>query len=184
MNEDGYTLAEVMAAMLILGLTIGGLVEGARVIGRMQAPVIASRQDDQALRRAEAGLAGLLKRREGDDRTLAGDGLSFRFTCGGQACTAALTPGERQSTLIVRRGEVAQSFSLPQAGKLSLLYLARDGRFDRWPQPGPARDLTGVMIIGTSAQGELPLVVARSWIEHPKTCEFDMIAKGCRTSAP
>lgn len=57
MNDDGYTLAEALAAMLILGLAMGGLVEGARVIGRLQTPIVASRADDQALRRAEAGLA-------------------------------------------------------------------------------------------------------------------------------
>ena len=56
MNDDGYTLAEALAAMLILGLTMGGLVEGARVIGRMQTPIVASRADDQSLRRAEASL--------------------------------------------------------------------------------------------------------------------------------
>lgn len=184
MNEDGYTLAEVLAAMLILGLAMGGLVEGSRIIGRMQTPIVAARQDDQVLRRAEASVSGLLRLRAGGDQTLTGDPQGLQFTCGARTCGLFLTLGGDRPTLSVRRGEVAQTFPLPHAGKLSLVYLARDGRFDRWPQPDSERVLDGVMIVETSAQGELPLVVARSWIEHPKTCEFDMIARGCRTSAP
>ena len=184
MNEDGYTLAEVLAAMLILGLAMGGLVEGSRIIGRMQTPIVTTRRDDQVLRRAEASVAGLLKLRPGGDQTLAGDAQGLQFTCGVRTCGLALASGSDKPALSVRRGEVAQTFPLPHAGKLSLVYLARDGRFDRWPQPDSKRVLDGVMIVETSAQGELPLVVARSWIEHPKTCEFDMIARGCRTSAP
>lgn len=184
MNEDGYTLAEVLAAMLILGLAMGGLVEGSRIIGRMQTPIVATRRDDQILRRAEASISGLLKRRAGGDQTLTGDAQGFQFSCGQRLCGLALTSDGRKLALSVRRGEVAQTFPLPHAGKISLVYLARDGRFDRWPQPDSKRVLDGVMIVETSAQGELPLVVARSWIEHPKTCEFDMIARGCRTSAP
>lgn len=184
MNEDGYTLAEVLAAMLILGLAIGGLVEGSRIVGRMQTPIVSSRRNDQVLRAAEASVAGLLRLRPGGDQTLSGNDQGFQFTCRTAPCgLALLSEGQRQS-LVVKRGEVAQSFSLPQAGKFSLVYFARDGRFDRWPQPDSKRVLEGVMIVETSAQGELPLVVARSWIEHPKTCEFDMIAKGCRTSVP
>lgn len=184
MNEDGYTLAEVLAAMLILGLAVGGLVEGSRIIGRMQAPVITTRRDDQVLRRAELSVAGLLKLRSGGDQTLTGDAHGLQFTCGTRTCGLALTPDGKKLSLSVRRGEVAQTFPLPHAGKISLVYLARDGRFDRWPQPDSKRVLDGVMIVETSARGELALVVARSWIEHPKTCEFDMIARGCRTSAP
>lgn len=184
MNDDGYTLAEALAAMLILGLAMGGLIEGARVMGRMQTPIVASRADDQALRRAEAAFAGLVKLRVGGDQTLAGNAQGFTFDCAAAACGLSLARKGGQMTLILRRGEVAQSFPLPQAGNISLVYLARDGRFDHWPQPGSSRALDGMMIVGTSAQGEVPLVIARSWIEHPKTCEFDMIAKGCRTSVP
>ncbi len=184
MNDDGYTLAEALAAMLILGLTMGGLVEGARVIGRLQTPIVASRADDQALRRAEAGLAGLMKSRVGGDQTLAGNAQGFTFDCAAATCGLSLVQKAARTTMTVRRGEVALSFPLPQRGNISLVYLARDGRFDHWPQPGSPRVLDGVAIIGTSAQGDVPLVVARSWIEHPKTCEFDMIAKGCRTSVP
>jgi hypothetical protein len=184
MNDDGYTLAEALAAMLILGLAMGGLIEGARVIGRMQTPIVASRADEKALRRAETGLAAFLKLRGGGDRSLAGSAQGFTFDCPAENCGLSLTRNGGKTTLILRRGEVAQTFPLPHAGKISLVYMARDGRFDRWPPPGPARDLTGIMVVGTTAQGELPLVVARSWIEHPKACEFDMIAKGCRTSAP
>lgn len=184
MNDDGYTLAEALAAMLILGLAMGGLAEGARVIGRMQTPVVAARNNDQALRRAEAGLTGLMRRRAGGDQSLTGDGQALRFNCGAETCGLSVDGDSAHPALRVWRGEVAQSFPLPPAGKVSLVYLARDGRFDRWPQPGPSRDLSGVMVVETSARGEMPLVVARSWIEHPKTCEFDMIAKGCRTSAP
>lgn len=184
MKDEGYTLAEALAAMLILGLAMGGLVEGARVLGRLQTPVVAARRDDQALRRAEAAVAGLMRRRAGGDRTLTGDVQGLRFTCGAEPCGLSVDQAGPNAFLTIKRGEVAQTFSLPHAGKISLVYMARDGRFDRWPQLGPARDLTGIMVVGTTAQGELPLVVARSWIEHPKACEFDMIAKGCRTSVP
>lgn len=184
MKEDGYTLAEVLAAMLILGLAIGGLVEGSRVIGRMQTPTVSSRRENLLLRRAEFGLESLLKLRAGNDQSLAGDSRGFQFACGPRQCSLGVTSTGDKYALAVRRGEIAQTFSLPSASKISLVYLARDGRFDRWPQPDSKRILEGIMIVETSARGQLPLVVARSWIEHPKTCEFDMIAKGCRISGP
>lgn len=184
MRSDGYTLAEALAAMLILGLAMGGLVEGARIIGRLQAPTLVARRDSQTLRRAEASVASLLALRNGTDQSLKGDARAFRFACPAGECGLALDPRGDRERLTVTRGKVAQTFLLPPAGNVSLVYLARDGRFDRWPPPGSPGELDGISVVGTSARGELPLVVARSWIEHPKTCEFDMIAKGCRTSGP
>lgn len=184
MKQDGYTLAEVLAAMLILGLAMGGLVEGTRVIGRLQKSSTAVVSETRTLRRAEAAFAGLLALRSGDDLSLKGDSAGFAFDCSSGPCSVALRTSGQRTTLAIRRGEVAQTFLLPQAGNIALVYDALDGRHDRWPSPDEPRALRGVAVMATSAQGEFPIVAARSWIEHPKTCEFDMIARGCRTSGP
>jgi type II secretory pathway pseudopilin PulG len=184
MRQDGYTLAEALAAMLILGLAIGGLVEGSRAIGRLQSRVNITVNETREVRRAEAALTALLRDRAGDDRSFKGDPTTFSFNCSAGVCGLATQKEGKRPVLVVRRGEVAQRFLLPPASNFRLVYAARDGRFDRWPPEGSPRALRGVQVVATSAQGELPVVMARSWVEHPKTCEFDMIARGCRTSAP
>ncbi|ATQ43429.1 hypothetical protein [Caulobacter mirabilis] len=181
-NEDGYTLAEALAALLIIGLAVGGLVEGARLIGRMQAPTVGAVRETRDLRQAEAAVAALLARRPGNDRTLRGDPKGFTFDCGG-VCSLEVRDEAGGTTLLVRNQTATRRYALPAGPGANLLYDTRNGRYDRWPLETQDVSLRGVALVAPTAEGEVALLAAHSWIEHPKTCAFDMVSKTCRTTA-
>lgn len=179
-RDAGYTLAETLAAMLIIGLAMGGLFEGSRLVARMQKPTATAVAEARMLRRAENGLAALLAVRPPDDRTLTGDAAGFTFQCSAGQCGASLlatAPGPR---LQLTRGKVSQAYPLPDVQELNLVYDARSGRFDHWPLLGEPESLRGVAVIGKQAGGDVPIVAVSSWIEQSKTCEYDMVARACR----
>ena len=50
MNDDGYTLAEMLAALVTIALATGGLIEGTRVIGMWQGQAARAVGDGRSLR--------------------------------------------------------------------------------------------------------------------------------------
>ncbi len=181
--EAGYTLAEALAALLIVGLAMAGLAEGARQLGLLQAPVSAELAETRKLRRADAALATLLAARPASDVTFSGNARAFSFDCAG-GCRAELTSTRTgMSLLVVDRGRSAR-FDLPARETVKWLYGTRNGRYDQWPPAGEPQVLRGVEAVRLTAEGEASLLAVNSWIEQPKLCEFDLITKTCRSSAP
>lgn len=181
-RQDGYTLAEALAALLIVGLAIGGMIEGARVIGRLQAPVTKAVGETRQIRQAEAALEALLAARPVGDRSLKGDRGSMSFDCGG-VCGLEIRPDRGRSTLVVRDRATTRRYVLPFSS-VNLLYDTRNGRYDQWPPTTQDTALRGVVVVATAAEGEVALLAAHSWIEQPKICAFDMVSKTCRTTTP
>ena len=197
MSQDGYTLAETLAALVIIGLAIGGLTEGVRTLGQIQTLTGRAMADGRVLRAAHEGLSRLLDGEgpftTGDPKGVTGAAGRFSFDCGASAaCGAALAPttgGEQLSltgpsgtarTLILR-GVSAARFSYE--GSLSVDPV--------WP-PAPAADgsarpqtLRAVTVLGVGSAGEAPVTRARVWAEQPSACAFDIIGQVCRkASAP
>ena len=108
-NDGGYTLAETLAAMLIIGLAMGGLFEGSRLVARLQTPTATAVAEARMLRRAEIGLAALLAARPPDDRSMTGDAGGFTFDCPAGQCGASLLATPSGARLQVTRGEVSQA---------------------------------------------------------------------------
>ena len=181
-DEAGYTLAETLAALLIIGLAMGGLFEGMRLLSRIQAGTTQTVADARALRRAEAALAGLMALRHPDDRTLRGDRTSFSFDCAEPPCAAELVSEGGRTALRIRRGKVSQAYPLPAVRQANLVYDTRSGRLDRWPPVEEPTFPRAVSVIGQTPRGDIPVVAVGSWIEQSKTCAYDLVAQACRAT--
>jgi prepilin-type N-terminal cleavage/methylation domain-containing protein len=60
-GEEGYTLAECLVALFVLGLAIAGLSAGVTAIGRQEASARRLALADRTARQAQAMLGGLLE---------------------------------------------------------------------------------------------------------------------------
>jgi len=77
MNDHGYTLAEMLAALLIIGLAMAGLTQAVRVLGLLQSSATRAAGEQRALRRVEVDFVGLLDGHgpfRSDETTLTGNG--------------------------------------------------------------------------------------------------------------
>jgi type II secretory pathway pseudopilin PulG len=60
-SEAGYTLVETLAALMMIGLAIGGLIEASHVLGRMQAGAGRSLAETARLRGAGEAMRRLFE---------------------------------------------------------------------------------------------------------------------------
>lgn len=190
MREDGYTLAEALAALLIIGLAMGGLFEGARVLSRMQrasAEAVLAGRETKAVQAAfatfvaapamaDAALAGKLE----------GGPASLVYDCPGEErCTAVIeTRGGRPSLRISDGYGVARQFRLEGPDTPNFVYISTLGRFLHWPSEHNHGTLRSIVIVRPAGGVDLPLLSARVWIEQSRTCEYDLISRTCRTPPP
>lgn len=191
MSQAGYTLAETLAALLIIGLAFAGLTEGVRVIGLFQTATARTTKDVAALWTSQNALDQLLRRqgpfRSDDPKRLVGDKTGFSFDCGAKSpCGARLMANGHEPLLRVvdSGGEVAVT-SLPNVDSASFAYSDSGQVNANWPpSPGERRLLKSIFLVGHSALGDVPLATARLWREQEVDCHFDPIAQDCRTAAP
>jgi len=181
-SDDGYSLAEALAALLIIGLTMGLLFQGVQALAKLQARTLTIARQSRTLAEAERALTALLADRARLDAELSGDASGLRFACSSRPCSATLDVAPDKMTLRVMRDRTAHSYDIPAGEPAKLVYEGEDGRYDIWPPSDRQVALRGVSVVG-AAGGERPLIVARPWIEQPTHCEFDMIARACRTPA-
>lgn len=186
MNDDGYTLAEMLAALAILGMAIGGLGLVASLITRQQ--LTANRihlrlVDDRA---ADRALGQWIE--ELDPATLSGDARALSATCGRSLCEARLEADKRRTVLVLRaRTGATRRLRLRQAA-VRLTYVDSRGATEEWPRAvmtsAATRDAAPRTVLLTAQGAAAPLAVARVWSREPRDCQFDAIIGGCRTIAP
>ena len=88
-DDEGYTLAECLVALFVIGLAMAGLSAGGRIIGRQQERAIAIARGARDLRAVHEDLDLFLERQgpfigPGAD-TFSGASSRFQFPCGDQA---------------------------------------------------------------------------------------------------
>lgn len=182
MTDDGYTLAEMLAALAILGMALGGLGLVTSLIARQQ---LASNRvstrliEDRAVDRALG-----LWLADQDATTLSGDDRRLSGTCGPATCTARLDADRRRTVLILQaRSGSARRLRLRQP-HVRFGYRDSRGEVAAWPRPdeGDAQDLAPRAIVLAGTNGA-PLAVARVWPREPRDCQFDAIAGACRIAS-
>lgn len=184
MNDDGYTLAEALAALAILGLVIGGLGLIAGLIARQQ--LAAARLHDQLTdaRAADRALGALIA--DADLADLVGDAASLSFSCGGTVtCGARLRPdGGRTWLTLSDRSGPARRLRLRERD-VRFGYLASDGSADVWPATsapaGAPPEGPRVIVLRAGGKGA-PLAWVRTWRREPRDCQFDAISGACRAA--
>ncbi|MDR3511016.1 MAG: prepilin-type N-terminal cleavage/methylation domain-containing protein [Caulobacteraceae bacterium] len=185
MSEAGYTLVEMLAALIIIGLAVGGLTEAAHVVGRAQAAAMRTAAQARALRAADQALARLVLRQgpfaSDAPNAFEGGAQSLAFPCrDGSTCRADLQPNARAATrLAIATGTVEPPLSLGQ-GQAAFVYGGDSDVNGNWPPSGPRQILhwIGVQDVSSGA----PLALADVWREEPPGCVFDPIAQACRAA--
>ena len=194
MSQDGYTLAETMAALVKIGLAIGGLGQATFLIGRLNRATGAQVAADHHLGAAQRTLDDLLGKagpfRVGDSQAFNGRAQSFDFSCDAdRICGAELVTSEAQTTLVVRRrGRATAARSLGRVRNARFLYGDTRGLHGAWPAEsdgsgGKPLLSTVVLVEGRDDPGR-PLAVAAVWAQQAATCQFDSISGECREATP
>jgi prepilin-type N-terminal cleavage/methylation domain-containing protein len=190
MNEAGYTLTEMLVAMAMIGLTMGGLASGLAVLGRLQADDARAVADLNAARTAHGGVMNVLDGegpfRSRDTAAFKGDAGGFQFSCGDAAtCTVRLAQdGSGHPRLDVTDAKAVQRrFRLPGEGPLAFTYIGALGPNESWPPSGQARQILRAVNLrraGPASHSEPDLFEARVWREQPADCAFDVLIQDCR----
>jgi len=188
MNDDGYTLAEALAALAILGLALGGLGLVVSLIARQQLTALHLHDRLTEAREADRVLGTLVANElaaGADLRDLQGDAAGLSFACGAATCAARLTPDGRRTLLLLRDRSGAGRRLRLRAQNLRFSYVGVSGPVDGWPEPlrpGDAAQAPRAIILRSTAGA--PLAVTRIWHREPRDCQYDAIAGACRAVAP
>ena len=186
MNDDGYTLAEMLAALTILGLAMGGLSLVVGLISRqqltsnrIQARLAADRAVDQAL------TAWLAQDGAGD---LQGDARRLSFPCAAAACAASLQAEGRRTLLILRSASGRARRLRLSNPAVRFSYGGDQGAVDAWPpaeiSPASAKGPTLRTVLLAAPRAAAPLAVVSISPREPRDCQFDAIIGGCRVVTP
>jgi hypothetical protein len=190
MREDGYTLAEALAALFMVGLAIGGLLEGMSVIGRMQGRADVSVREGRSLRLAGRGLSVMLRGSGAfysSNDAFKGADNQLSFDCaGGARCRAMLSPQGQDVRLTMFRDDTpTSSLVLREAQGARFAFAGDAGRGAVWPpanaNTGARQTLRTIDIVRPLPAGDDVLVHTRVWTEQPMQCAYDMIAEACRS---
>lgn len=189
MSDDGYTLAEMLAALAILGMAVGGLGLITSLIARQQlaAGRISTRLVEE--RAADRALAQWLA--DQDAETLSGDDRRLSATCGTAGCTARLEVDKQRSVLVLQaRAGPARRLRLRQRD-VRFGYVDARGATAAWPRSEAAEgDILNaapravLLTVRARTGAAAPLAVARVWTREPRDCQFDAIVGACRTQTP
>lgn len=180
-HEAGYTLVEMLAALLVLSLAFFGMTTAVRVFSQT-ARATAVRADQVALgRKLELSLSSLLGpgpyrgSTEFATPALRGDATALTFDCkGGKVCGARLITAPNR--LVTTQSGRTRVITLPD-GPAAFSYLTADGRTaDHFPTASSDR-LAGLAVF---ASGGL-LGVVRLDKAQPDDCDFDTATGDCLT---
>jgi hypothetical protein len=192
MNQEGYTLAETLAALLIIGLAVGGLTEAMTVIGKMQHDANRAVETSRSLSRAGRGFEELLVGRgpfASDRGGFNGGARGFTFPCGAAQCGAKLLQDRRGLRLeLAEASGVSRTLTLPDVETAHFLYGDEDGEAEAWPRatasPLGRRTLRSIALVAAGPDGVSTLAETRVWSEQEAECQFDLISQSCREAAP
>jgi prepilin-type N-terminal cleavage/methylation domain-containing protein len=178
-NQDGYTLTEMLAALLMIGLAVGGLAQAMRLLGSAQGAASHRLHQTQSLRAAESGLAAMLSvggPYRSSNQDFAGDSGSMSFACGGiKPCAASLVEAKGGVELYLKQEDTGRVFALP-ADHARFMYEGETAA-DHWPPEGPRQVLRAIHVVSA---GNEPVFTSRIWAEQPVECAFDSISRDCR----
>ena len=195
MNDAGYTLSEMLAALVMIGLAVGGLTQGVQVIGLIQSAGAHALAESRALRRSQAIIDSLLEGRgpfaTDTGRRLVGTARGFQFDCDrATPCTAEVGPLGQGVQLVVEENDRIATVLLPTGiDTARFSYGGAWGRADTWPPTEVVGRVTLSWVALTGRRGsvelgaDVPLVLSRLWTEQPRHCVFDAIALACRRTA-
>ena len=187
MNDDGYTIAEMLAALAILGMAMGGLGLVVSLITRQQLTALRLHDRLADARVADRALETLVASQQavgGDLGDLRGDGGGLSFACGTATCAAQLSPDGRRTLLLLRDRSGAERRLRLRARALQFRYVGASDVGERWPEAATrdnaAHEQAPRAIILTSDAGVMAVTPVGP--REPRDCQYDAIAGACRAA--
>lgn len=188
MSEAGYTLAEALAALVILGLAVGGVTAATTTLGRMQGAVARDLREGGDDREAGRAFSNLLatggSALGAPSGALKGAARRLQFDCGRTSACGAELRRDAKGLKLALTGAEERDLVLPRAaGDAHFIYIGALTSGEQWPpaKPGAGERLRAVAVVDEDPRGDTPLAVAHIWPEQPFDCAFDPISRDCRT---
>jgi prepilin-type N-terminal cleavage/methylation domain-containing protein len=180
LNDDGYTLAEMLVALVLAGLATSALATTARLAARSEERIRVAHTTAVGLSRLSEAAGGAL-REAGPFETGAavgaprfeGDPRQALFDCGDRRCELEI--GE--AGVAFARGGVRRTHRVPALKAPALRYVSgQDGRVtSQWPPPDRADRLAAVVLMDRAG----PVSVLSTVREQPASCVFDLASRRC-----
>lgn len=185
MADDGYTLAEALAAVTVVGLAIGGMSLAVTTIAGQQRRIETAHRGLDAQGAADLTLQRLLDGQgpfgRASDPGFSGSASALTFACGAATCRARIEEGRRGSVLVVAKAGGAVERRPLAMASARFAYVDESGAsLARWPAGGGR--LRAVMI-RRGATGR-PVAHARLDVDEGRDCQFDAVIGECRETAP
>jgi prepilin-type N-terminal cleavage/methylation domain-containing protein len=187
MTQDGYTLTEMLVALVVIGLAIGGMTEGLHVISRLQGSTGQALAQGRAFNGISQSLSNLFEDQgpfaSSQAGLFSGDASGFSFRCARKdPCGAVLIP--TRDGLGMRLAEpdgTNRTVRLSGVPAARFTYAGTYTFGPAWPsQSRQPQTLRTVGLVAVTASGEIPLASVRLWQEQAPNCEFDAITRACR----
>ena len=165
-HQDGFTLVEALVALLIISLSLASVFEASRFVSRMDRPVVAVRQTEQADAAFQADLTRRLAPLQPiDAHGLSGDAHRMSLSC---------DPSEKKQTC-----------AIDAPGNRQFAYVSGGRTLTQWPPVAvegaePPR-LEDILI--RDGRGNI-ISTIKLPVEHNRNCQFDMISRTCRVQQP
>jgi len=183
MNNQGYTLVEMLVALVMVGLAAGGLSLAARHVAETERRVRGQHDVGLQLDRLRNVVSPTLANSgpfSGDHAgatNLEGDPSQLRFRCEGGTCGLGLSGPVRRQSVSVTDANGRRDFPFTGLGPLSWRYLsARDGRqAPVWPPRDRDDRLAAIELVN----GQWPILVLRTPVQQPGACVFDAASHDC-----
>jgi hypothetical protein len=189
MKDDGYTLAEMLIAFVMIGLAVGGLTQGTRLIGLMQASAATAVQQARSLRLAHEGMDRLLQgqgpfsTRDRSAGAFNGSSTGFSFDCAKiSRCGASLRTDDHGALLSIS-GPTGQATTMALPGIISARFLYGGDSLvgPVWPlATDKPQSLKWITLVRDRAGDPTPVMSVRLWVDEVPTCQFDTITRDCR----
>ena len=184
MNDHGYTLAEMLVALVMVGLAMSGMSLAARSVAHAERRVRGEHDIGLQLDRVRNSV-GLDLVANGPYVTadlgpvgLHGGSQSSGFACQGARCELTLEGAPGQQSAAFTDGKARRTFSLAGLPSLALTYVsALDGRrTDAWPPADRSDRLAAVVLTNLAT----PILVLPTPVQQPPNCVFDASLHHCR----
>jgi prepilin-type N-terminal cleavage/methylation domain-containing protein len=177
-RDDGVTLAEMLAALAVIGLAIGGLGQGIYAIGRYQRAAAARMDHSAELVTVQDELNRVVQAADGDADLEGGD-QGFALACGA-ARTCSVQISKTADAIAFRNPHDERTVATAGLEGLRFAYLDDTGINASWPPSTSFARLTGVAIFKGGKSDGLPLAYAPVPVQQRTKCEYDTISGLCR----
>lgn len=181
-SANGYTLVEMLAALLVLALAMTALTQATRTFAQTgrRASVTISRVDSarsiETFLNRQLGPGPFASAGDGSEAMLQGEGQRVLYDCGvAQACELAIR--DRPSPRL--EDKEGRSVPLPAPG-LRFRYISAGAAEPAFPRDGDGGRLDGIALVDPHGAA---VAVWRTTAQQSATCAFDDVSHRCFPNA-